>query len=190
MSWNNGLSTLSLMVISKIWLLMKSSLKMESTIAAVCGKKNLPRNFGQLFDGAGRVFSIPDGYSGLGLFLICFWWFLMSHMFRIIDLINIHLFHDESNLELTQNPLLYSENRKRALDYTIESYSTWQYQISPEKPDNLFIFGDFNFRLRTDSFLRVCFFLAFPFFFLKLIHFCFNAFWIIIIYPISIIFRR
>jgi len=71
---------------------------------------------------------------------------------RSIDLINIHLFHDESNLELTQNPLLYSQNRKKALDYTISSYNDWKQANHPE-PSSLFIFGDFNFRLRTDSFL-------------------------------------
>jgi inositol-1,4,5-trisphosphate 5-phosphatase len=75
---------------------------------------------------------------------------------RILDLINIHLFHDESNLELTQNPLLYSQNRQRALNYTIKQYNDWtilQKEISLSH-GNLFIFGDFNFRLRTDSFLR------------------------------------
>ncbi|KAE9554839.1 hypothetical protein FO519_001954 [Halicephalobus sp. NKZ332] len=71
---------------------------------------------------------------------------------RAVDLINIHLFHDESNLELTQNPLLYSQNRKKALDYTIENYSKWKQSNSLEA-SCLFIFGDFNFRLRTDSFL-------------------------------------
>uniref|UniRef100_A0AC34F7B1 Inositol-polyphosphate 5-phosphatase n=1 Tax=Panagrolaimus sp. ES5 TaxID=591445 RepID=A0AC34F7B1_9BILA len=75
---------------------------------------------------------------------------------RILDLINIHLFHDESNLELTQNPLLYSQNRQRALNFTIKQYNEW---TSSQKDKalchgNLFIFGDFNFRLRTDSFLR------------------------------------
>uniref|UniRef100_A0A7E4VRS2 inositol-polyphosphate 5-phosphatase n=1 Tax=Panagrellus redivivus TaxID=6233 RepID=A0A7E4VRS2_PANRE len=73
---------------------------------------------------------------------------------RIIDLINIHLFHDESNLELTQNPLLYSQNRKRALDYTVAQYNAWQSSHSEGESSCLFIYGDFNFRLRTDSFLE------------------------------------
>lgn len=87
----------------------------------------------------------------------------------MIDLVNVHLFHDESNLlchevsgihheipltGLFQDPALYSGYRKKALDYTLESYD--EFRQSAEN-GCLFVFGDFNFRLNPDSFLRVRF---------------------------------
>ncbi|KJH45685.1 endonuclease/exonuclease/phosphatase family protein [Dictyocaulus viviparus] len=69
----------------------------------------------------------------------------------IFDFVNVHLFHDESNLALIhENPLLYSSNRKRALDYVLEQLS-----CSDKMCYSLqFIFGDFNFRLDSPSFLN------------------------------------
>ncbi|TMS36960.1 hypothetical protein L596_004004 [Steinernema carpocapsae] len=69
-----------------------------------------------------------------------------------LDLINVHLFHDESNLALIhENPSLYSNNRKRALNYVLDQLKTFS---NGEKPNAVFIFGDLNFRLDSPSFLN------------------------------------
>ncbi|VDM75313.1 unnamed protein product [Strongylus vulgaris] len=69
----------------------------------------------------------------------------------ILDFVNVHLFHDESNLALIhENPFLYSTNRKRALDYVLDqltSSGSWS-------TSHCFVFGDFNFRLDSTSFLN------------------------------------
>ncbi|VDM64218.1 unnamed protein product [Angiostrongylus costaricensis] len=67
------------------------------------------------------------------------------------DFVNVHLFHDESNLALIhENPLLYSSNRKRALDYVLDQLTRSDGVCSPFR----FIFGDLNFRLDCPSFLN------------------------------------
>ncbi|EYC14771.1 hypothetical protein Y032_0039g147 [Ancylostoma ceylanicum] len=70
---------------------------------------------------------------------------------RTLDFVNVHLFHDESNLALIhENPFLYSSNRKRALDYVLEQLmASGNWESSP-----CFIFGDLNFRLDSTSFLN------------------------------------
>uniref|UniRef100_A0A1I7YB54 inositol-polyphosphate 5-phosphatase n=1 Tax=Steinernema glaseri TaxID=37863 RepID=A0A1I7YB54_9BILA len=70
-----------------------------------------------------------------------------------VDLINVHLFHDESNLALIhENPSLYSNNRKRALNYVLDQLQSFS---NGERHANaVFIFGDLNFRLDTPSFLN------------------------------------
>ncbi|KAH7731983.1 IPP-5 protein [Aphelenchoides avenae] len=70
---------------------------------------------------------------------------------KVVDLVNVHLFHDESNILCHEDPALYSSYRKKALDYTLERYSEFR---KPDDNGSLFIFGDFNFRLNPDSFLR------------------------------------
>ncbi|KAI6177114.1 Inositol-polyphosphate 5-phosphatase [Aphelenchoides bicaudatus] len=70
-----------------------------------------------------------------------------------LDLINLHLFHDDSNLLTFQNPSLYSANRKKAMEFVLEKYSS-NCSDKSEKPALLFIFGDFNFRLNASSFLK------------------------------------
>ncbi|KAK7488701.1 hypothetical protein BaRGS_00019998 [Batillaria attramentaria] len=61
----------------------------------------------------------------------------------IFDLVNIHLFHDASNIvAMETSPSLYSGNRRRALLHTLQRFENDQYSKVP-----LFIFGDFNFRL-------------------------------------------
>lgn len=89
-----------------------------------------------------------------------------------LDLVNIHLFHDASNLvamEATPSP--YAQNRQRALEFTLEKVSlpleekseqSQKHQQTnqkngpahpyPEVP--LFIFGDFNFRLDTSKVIQ------------------------------------
>jgi len=60
--------------------------------------------------------------------------------------VNIHLFHDASNLvALSVSPSLYSENRRRALNYTLDKINQ-NYYIN-ETDSSTAIFGDFNFRL-------------------------------------------
>ncbi|GMR60768.1 hypothetical protein PMAYCL1PPCAC_30963, partial [Pristionchus mayeri] len=71
---------------------------------------------------------------------------------KILDLINVHLFHDESNLALIhENPSLYSSNRKRALDYVINACML---DNDEDARINRFIFGDLNFRLDSRTFLN------------------------------------
>lgn len=63
----------------------------------------------------------------------------------IFDLINIHLFHDASNLvAMTTYPSVYSKNRKYALEHTLQRFHNDQYENVP-----YFVFGDFNFRTDT-----------------------------------------
>jgi len=60
--------------------------------------------------------------------------------------VNVHLFHDASNLvALSVSPSLYSENRRRALKYTLEKINENRYLT--EFDSYTAIFGDFNFRL-------------------------------------------
>ncbi|VDN04507.1 unnamed protein product [Thelazia callipaeda] len=69
----------------------------------------------------------------------------------VFDLVNVHLFHDESNIALIhENPTLYSENRKRALDFVLNEMK----RVSEDHLYPLFIFGDLNFRLDVRSFLN------------------------------------
>uniref|UniRef100_A0A914C552 inositol-polyphosphate 5-phosphatase n=1 Tax=Acrobeloides nanus TaxID=290746 RepID=A0A914C552_9BILA len=70
---------------------------------------------------------------------------------KVIDLINIHLFHDESNLAIRENPALYSENRRKAMNFTLTQYENFAAQHGV---GCLFVFGDFNFRLNADSLLK------------------------------------
>lgn len=69
-----------------------------------------------------------------------------------IDLINIHLFHDASNLaSCEQSPSVYCKSRRRALVHTLE-------RIHKDPDNNLvpfFMFGDFNFRCDTDGVVKV-----------------------------------
>uniref|UniRef100_A0A131XVT3 inositol-polyphosphate 5-phosphatase n=1 Tax=Ixodes ricinus TaxID=34613 RepID=A0A131XVT3_IXORI len=65
----------------------------------------------------------------------------------VFDLINIHLFHDESNfIAMESFPSLYTRNRQGALDYTLNRIQNDKYDKVP-----FFIFGDFNFRLDTQA---------------------------------------
>ncbi|CCD63797.1 putative type I inositol 1,4,5-trisphosphate 5-phosphatase [Caenorhabditis elegans] len=70
---------------------------------------------------------------------------------KVFDFVNAHLFHDESNLALIhENPQLYSQNRKRALDFVLAELSSKENGCTPL----LFVFGDLNFRLDSRSFLN------------------------------------
>ncbi|EDO49130.1 predicted protein [Nematostella vectensis] len=65
----------------------------------------------------------------------------------IFDLLNIHLFHDASNLEAMQmSPSDYSQARHRALKHILERLEN---DSLPKAP--CILFGDFNFRLDTKA---------------------------------------
>ncbi|CAN9513399.1 unnamed protein product [Ophioblennius macclurei] len=62
-----------------------------------------------------------------------------------LDLVNVHLFHDASNLiACNSSPSIYSANRNNALRYVINRISDSRHSSLP-----FFVFGDFNFRLDT-----------------------------------------
>ncbi|GAA6106791.1 inositol polyphosphate-5-phosphatase A isoform X2 [Tachysurus ichikawai] len=66
-----------------------------------------------------------------------------------LDLVNVHLFHDASNLiACKSSPSVYSTYRQKALRYVIS-------RISDDfSPLPFFLFGDFNFRLDTLSLVQ------------------------------------
>ncbi|XP_037537047.1 inositol polyphosphate-5-phosphatase A [Nematolebias whitei] len=67
-----------------------------------------------------------------------------------LDLVNVHLFHDASNLvACNSSPSVYSANRKNALRYVVNRISDNRYTAMP-----FFLFGDFNFRLDTLSLVQ------------------------------------
>lgn len=67
-----------------------------------------------------------------------------------LDLVNVHLFHDASNLiACNSSPSIYSANRKNALRYVINRISD-----NIHTPLPFFVFGDFNFRLDTLSLVQ------------------------------------
>lgn len=71
-------------------------------------------------------------------------WLIQNQGF---DLVNIHLFHDASNvIAVKSTPSVYSLNRRNALKYVINRLID-----SSCPPMPFFLFGDFNFRLDTYS---------------------------------------
>uniref|UniRef100_A0A183CJH4 inositol-polyphosphate 5-phosphatase n=1 Tax=Globodera pallida TaxID=36090 RepID=A0A183CJH4_GLOPA len=72
---------------------------------------------------------------------------------RILDFINIHLFHDDSNLNFIENPTEYSSNRRKALQYTLDKFEEFN-GGTLEGDSNCFLFGDFNFRLNLASLVK------------------------------------
>ncbi|XP_061527482.1 inositol polyphosphate-5-phosphatase A isoform X3 [Phycodurus eques] len=69
---------------------------------------------------------------------------------RGLDLVNVHLFHDASNLIACKtSPSVYSANRKNALRHVINRISDNCHNTTP-----FFLFGDFNFRLDTLSLVQ------------------------------------
>ncbi|XP_027057183.1 type I inositol 1,4,5-trisphosphate 5-phosphatase-like [Pocillopora damicornis] len=61
----------------------------------------------------------------------------------VFDLLNIHLFHDASNLvSIEVTPSVYSKNRMRALDHVLDRITKSSIPVVPHT-----VFGDFNFRL-------------------------------------------
>uniref|UniRef100_A0A8C7RIG2 inositol-polyphosphate 5-phosphatase n=1 Tax=Oncorhynchus mykiss TaxID=8022 RepID=A0A8C7RIG2_ONCMY len=61
------------------------------------------------------------------------------------DLVNIHLFHDASNiLAREKSPSVYSGMRQKALGFVLDRITDQRFEKVP-----YFVFGDFNFRLDT-----------------------------------------
>uniref|UniRef100_A0A6G1SC38 inositol-polyphosphate 5-phosphatase n=1 Tax=Aceria tosichella TaxID=561515 RepID=A0A6G1SC38_9ACAR len=95
-----------------------------------------------------------------------------------LDLVNIHLFHDASNLvAMRATPSPYAQNRQKALEYALEKISKPlaievnsnnnielinSKEVQQHDPNSggyddqvpLFIFGDFNFRLDTNRVIQ------------------------------------
>lgn len=66
------------------------------------------------------------------------------------DLVNIHLFHDASNLiALKESPSPYCKNRQSALKYTLDRFVEDEFEKLP-----CFIFGDLNFRLNISEIVK------------------------------------
>uniref|UniRef100_A0A672PTB9 inositol-polyphosphate 5-phosphatase n=1 Tax=Sinocyclocheilus grahami TaxID=75366 RepID=A0A672PTB9_SINGR len=66
-----------------------------------------------------------------------------SHEALAFDLVNIHLFHDASNLVAWEkSPSVYSGTRQKALGFVMDRITDQRFERLP-----YFIFGDFNFRL-------------------------------------------
>ncbi|XP_067857437.1 inositol polyphosphate-5-phosphatase A-like [Heptranchias perlo] len=61
---------------------------------------------------------------------------------RIFDLVNIHLFHDASNLIAWKSPSIFPGNRRKALGHVLSRITDARYEKVP-----FLIFGDFNVRL-------------------------------------------
>ncbi|XP_055901812.1 inositol polyphosphate-5-phosphatase A isoform X2 [Eupeodes corollae] len=69
----------------------------------------------------------------------------------VIDLVNIHLFHDASNLAACEEfPSVYCKTRRRALVHTLERFHIdAKNGLAP-----FFVFGDFNFRCDTEGVVK------------------------------------
>jgi len=66
---------------------------------------------------------------------------------KVLDLVNIHLFHDANNFVAKEKvPSFYSEKRRKALEYVLKKLKedNTEMNIHP-----CYIYGDFNFRLST-----------------------------------------
>ncbi|XP_069821860.1 inositol polyphosphate-5-phosphatase A-like [Dendropsophus ebraccatus] len=67
---------------------------------------------------------------------------------RMFDLVNLHLFHDASNLvSIDCSPSVYSTNRRRALYHVLT-------RLKDDCNAPFFLFGDFNFRLDLKSLIQ------------------------------------
>uniref|UniRef100_A0A1A9W6N5 inositol-polyphosphate 5-phosphatase n=1 Tax=Glossina brevipalpis TaxID=37001 RepID=A0A1A9W6N5_9MUSC len=69
----------------------------------------------------------------------------------VFDLVNIHLFHDASNLAACEEfPSVYCKTRRRALVHTLERFHLDDKNgLAP-----FFVFGDFNFRCDTEGVIK------------------------------------
>uniref|UniRef100_A0A3Q0SID4 inositol-polyphosphate 5-phosphatase n=1 Tax=Amphilophus citrinellus TaxID=61819 RepID=A0A3Q0SID4_AMPCI len=75
-------------------------------------------------------------------------WVVADYAF---DLVNIHLFHDASNIVAWEkSPSVYSGTRQKALRYVLGRITDRRYDKLP-----FFVFGDFNFRLDSRKVVNV-----------------------------------
>lgn len=69
----------------------------------------------------------------------------------VFDLVNIHLFHDASNLAACEEyPSVYCKSRRRALIHTLERF----HKDAVNQSVPYFVFGDFNFRCDTEGVIK------------------------------------
>ncbi|XP_065081573.1 inositol polyphosphate-5-phosphatase A isoform X2 [Ochlerotatus camptorhynchus] len=69
----------------------------------------------------------------------------------VFDLVNIHLFHDASNLAACEEyPSVYCKSRRRALVHTLERF----HKDAANQAVPYFVFGDFNFRCDTEGVIK------------------------------------
>ncbi|XP_037946916.1 inositol polyphosphate-5-phosphatase A isoform X2 [Teleopsis dalmanni] len=69
----------------------------------------------------------------------------------VIDFVNIHLFHDASNLAACEQfPSVYCSSRRRALIYTLKRFHLDDKNLLAP----YFVFGDFNFRCDTQGVIK------------------------------------
>ncbi|XP_053699108.1 uncharacterized protein LOC128746081 [Sabethes cyaneus] len=69
----------------------------------------------------------------------------------VFDLVNIHLFHDASNLAACEEyPSVYCKSRRRALVHTLERF----HKDKVNRAVPYFVFGDFNFRCDTEGVVK------------------------------------
>ncbi|XP_055587731.1 inositol polyphosphate-5-phosphatase A isoform X1 [Uranotaenia lowii] len=69
----------------------------------------------------------------------------------VFDLVNIHLFHDASNLAACEEyPSVYCKSRRRALVHTLRRF----HKDTVNKAVPYFVFGDFNFRCDTEGVIK------------------------------------
>ncbi|CAK8688892.1 unnamed protein product [Clavelina lepadiformis] len=70
---------------------------------------------------------------------------------KVIEFVNIHLFHDDSNLvSMKSTPSPYTSYRKRALKFVMQRLK----ELYPTDEGVCFICGDFNFRLDVKSLVQ------------------------------------
>ncbi|XP_062520910.1 inositol polyphosphate-5-phosphatase A-like [Corticium candelabrum] len=70
---------------------------------------------------------------------------------RVVNLVNVHLFHDASNLRaLEQSPSPYCLNRRRAMEHVMKLVT----REDGSQPVSTFYFGDFNFRLDLQNVVK------------------------------------
>lgn len=68
-----------------------------------------------------------------------------------MDFVNIHLFHDASNLAACEEfPSVYCKSRRRALVHTLERFE----KDTANSRAPYFVFGDFNFRCDTEGVVK------------------------------------
>ncbi|GAB0092235.1 type I inositol 1,4,5-trisphosphate 5-phosphatase [Sergentomyia squamirostris] len=69
----------------------------------------------------------------------------------VVDFVNIHLFHDASNLAACEEfPSVYCKSRRRALVHTLERFE----KDTANMRAPYFVFGDFNFRCDTEGVVK------------------------------------
>eukprot|EP00122_Pirum_gemmata_P020612 Pgem_evm1s19261 len=116
------------------------SLSPEKSIAKFAQTKSFPRNF---FPELQATWT-RKGYIHT----------LIQCKGERLGFVNVHLFHDESNLvQLEASRSVYSKNRANALEYVMKNIDYTNKSINNDE-QHVVLFGDFNFRTDTYSLLN------------------------------------